>query len=543
MTPHADAALALHRFGLGPRPGTIAAIASDPRGALLAELERPGIGRIDNPELLTSAQAARAAFEARAARQAQQIVAQRAQKEAERLKADSQKMGDDAGQSAATSAPPAQAEQAPTIERQIILKEIKAKLDAALAAEIGFAERLVWFWSNHFCVSAEKVPNMAGGYEREAIRPHILGRYVDMLLAVEGHPAMLVYLDNFISIGPNSVAGINRTRGLNENLAREILELHTLGVRTGYSQDDVLSFAKVLTGWTIISANDNPEHGAEFIFNRRLHEPGPQRVMDRTYADTGVEQGRAVLKELARHPAAATHVATKLARHFVADEPLPALVERLDKIFRDTDGDLKEIAKGLIAAPEAWTPVQSKLKRPSEWVLAMVRATGLRGDPERFARGQALLGEPMWRPPSPKGFADDEGAWIDTMGPRLDIANNFAERVAERIDPKEVVETALGPIASAETRAAVARAESRQIQETLDQRAVHLSSDPAVQAVEQVIDLRGVGKRRSGEVALGVVAVRGGGAAHRIVHAGELAGVVVTVDHTGVACAIRSRSS
>ena len=212
-----NAALALHRFGLGPRPGTIAAIASDPRGALLAELERPGIGRIDNPELVTSAQAARAAFEARAARQAQQIVAQRAQKEAERLKADSQKMGDDAGQSAATSAPPAQAEQVPTIERQIILKEIKAKLDAALAAEIGFAERLVWFWSNHFCVSAEKVPNMAGGYEREAIRPHILGRYVEMLLAVEGHPAMLVYLDNFISIGPNSVAGINRTRGLNEN--------------------------------------------------------------------------------------------------------------------------------------------------------------------------------------------------------------------------------------------------------------------------------------------------------------------------------------
>lgn len=456
-----DAALALHRFGLGPRPGTIAAIASDPRGALLAELERPGIGRIDNPKLITSAQAARAAFEARAARQAQQIVAQRAQKEAKRLEAPGQRMGDDAA-NASTSAPSAQAEQVPTIERQIILKEIKAKLDAALAAEIGFAERLVWFWSNHFCVSAEKVPNMAGGYEREAIRPHILGRYIDMLLAVEGHPAMLVYLDNFISIGPNSVAGINRTRGLNENLAREILELHTLGVRTGYSQGDVVSFAKVLTGWTVISANDNPEHGAEFIFNRRLHEPGPQRVMDRTYADTGVEQGRAVLKELARHPATATHVAAKLARHFVADEPSPALVERLDKIFRDTDGDLKEVAKGLIAAPEAWTPLQSKLKRPSEWVLAMVRATGLRGDPERFARGQALLGEPMWRPPSPKGFADDEGAWIDTMGPRLDIANNFAERVAERIDPKEVVETALGPIASAETREAVARAESRQ---------------------------------------------------------------------------------
>ena len=249
-----NAALALHRFGLGPRPGTIAAIASDPRGALLAELERPGIGRIDNPELVTSAQAARAAFEARAARQAQQIVAQRAQKEAERLKADSQKMGDDAGQSAATSAPPAQAEQVPTIERQIILKEIKAKLDAALAAEIGFAERLVWFWSNHFCVSAEKVPNMAGGYEREAIRPHILGRLPTCCWRSRATRRCCSISTISSSIGPNSVAGINRTRGLNENLAREILELHTLGVRTGYTQDDVISFAKVLTGWTIIPA-------------------------------------------------------------------------------------------------------------------------------------------------------------------------------------------------------------------------------------------------------------------------------------------------
>jgi len=274
-----EAALALHRFGLGPRPGSLAAIASDPRGALIAELERPRVGRIDNPELLTSAQASRAAFEARAARRAEAIVAQRAEKER-------QAGGQDAGaaaQNANPARPPAapQFTEATTVERQIFLKEIRARLDAALDAEIGFAERLVWFWSNHFCVSAEKVPNMAGGYEREAIRPHILGRYADMLLAVEGHPAMLVYLDNFVSIGPNSVAGINRTRGLNENLAREILELHTLGVRTGYSQGDVTRFAKVLTGWTVISANDNPEHGAEFIFNRRLHEPGPQQAWRR----------------------------------------------------------------------------------------------------------------------------------------------------------------------------------------------------------------------------------------------------------------------
>jgi uncharacterized protein (DUF1800 family) len=455
----AEAALALHRFGLGPRPGSIASIASDPRGALLAELERPGAGRIDDRELLSSAQAGRAAFEARAERRARQIVAQKAQKEAE-AKGMSQDMAQatDAAKSAAT----AQAKQAPTVERQMFLGEIKARLDAALAANIGFAERLVWFWSNHFCVSADKVQSMTGGYEREAIRPHILGRYADMLLAAEGHPAMLFYLDNSASIGPNSIAGINRARGLNENLAREILELHTLGVRSVYTQDDVIGFAKVLTGWTIVSTNDNPEHGAEFIFNKRLHEPGPQRVVGKSYADTGVEQGRAVLADLARHPATARHIARKLARHFVADDPPPALVERLAKAFQDSDGNLKEVAKVLIASPEAWTTRQAKLKKPSEWVVAMVRAAGTSADPERFARGQALLGEPLWRPPAPKGFADDEAAWIDGVGQRLDIANVFAERIAARVDARVVLETGLGPLASTETKEAVDRAESRQ---------------------------------------------------------------------------------
>jgi uncharacterized protein (DUF1800 family) len=468
--PQRQAALALHRFGLGPRPGSIAAIASDPRGALLAELERPGIGRIDNPELLTAVQSSRAAFEARSERRAQTIVAQRAQKEAERLAAltqpQAQAMSDDTARmaAAAKSADAALAVQGPTaVERQNFLKEVKARLDAAAGAEIGFAERLVWFWSNHFCVSTDTVFNMAGGYEREAIRPHILGRYADMLLAAEGHPAMLIYLNNNVSMGPNSVAGVNRTRGLNENLAREILELHTLGVRTGYSQDDVIRFANVLTGWTIIPAVGNPEHGVEFVFNGRMHEPGPQQVLDKTYPDSGVEQGRAALIDLARHPSTATHVATKFARYFSADVPPPALVERLAKTFRDTDGDLKEIAKVLVTSDETWAPTQDKLKRPCEWVVAMVRAAGLRSaDPERFTRGQALLGEPLWRPAAPQGFADDETAWVDGMGLRLDIANNFAERVADRVGPDAVLDGALGPLASAETRQAVARAETRQ---------------------------------------------------------------------------------
>jgi uncharacterized protein (DUF1800 family) len=456
-----EAAFALHRFGMGPRLGSIAAIESDPRGALLAEFDKPGAGALASASLPTSAQAFRTVADANAERQARQIVAARAQKEAERQRAAS--LTDGTEQAANDMAVKVAAEAVPDPGRQIYLNEAKVRIEAALAADIGFTERLVWFWSNHFCISADKIQSMSGGYEREAIRPHILGRFADMLQAVESHPAMLFYLDQAASMGPNSIAGINRTRGLNENLAREILELHTLGVRTVYTQDDVIRFANVLTGWTFLPAGDNPEHGGEFTFNRRLHEPGPQKVVDKTYEDTGVEQGRAVLRDLAAHPSTATHVATKLARYFVADEPPPALVEKLAKTFRDTEGDLKEVTKALVTSAEAWTQPQTKLKRPSEWVVSMVRSTAITQiDPPRFTGGQAILGEPMWRPPSPKGYADDEATWIDGMGRRLDVANNFAERVAGRTDPQYVIETILGSTVSDEVKQAVARAESRQ---------------------------------------------------------------------------------
>jgi uncharacterized protein (DUF1800 family) len=303
---------------------------------------------------------------------------------------------------------------------------------------------------------------MSGAYEREAIRPHVLGKFVDLALAAEGHPAMLFYLDQAASMGANSISGINRTRGLNENLAREILELHTLGVRSGYTQDDVIAFANVLTGWTFVPPADNPEHGGEFIFNPRLHEPGPQKVIGKTYEDEGVEQGRAVLRDLAVQPAAATHIAGKLARYFVADVPPAPLVERMAKAFLDTGGDLKEVARTMISSDESWTAPPAKLKRPNEWVTGMVRATGIvQVDAGRFTGGQALLGEPLWRPSSPKGFPDDEASWIDGMGRRLDVANNFAERVATTADPQDIIETVFASTVSSEVKQAVGRAESR----------------------------------------------------------------------------------
>ena len=353
--------------------------------------------------------------------------------------------------------PPAAPPETPM--QQIFFAEAKARIDAAVNAEFGFVERLVWFWSNHFCVNADATV-MAGAYEREAIRPHVLGRFVNMLTAAESHPAMLFYLDNSQSIGPNSVAGINRSRGLNENLAREILELHTLGVRTVYTQEDV-TIAKVLTGWTILPTETNPDHGGEFLFHRRMHEPGAQTILGKAYRDTGIEQGRSVLADIASHPATARHVSTKLARHFIADDPPPSLIDRLSRRFTETDGDLWELAKAIVNAPESWMPEQAKIKHPGEWSIARLRAAGLNGDSRRLVQSGTGLGEPLWRPPSPRGFSDDNAAWLDGLAHRLDNANAFAQRVADRVDPKTMLETALGPLASVETRNLVSAAETK----------------------------------------------------------------------------------
>jgi uncharacterized protein (DUF1800 family) len=460
IDPTVSAALALHRFGLGPRSGSVAAIASDVRGALLADLDRPGAGHIDSPDLLTSGIAARTAFafkrERRTARQVE-----RAAREAN---------PQSAGAPQATMNPteqpaaPLAAKQGPGVPQQIYLDEAKARINAALGAEIGFAERLVWFWSNHFCVSADKgnVRQLCGAYEREAIRANVLGRFGEMLLAAESHPAMLLYLDNARSIGPDSIAGVRRARGLNENLAREILELHTLGVRTVYSQDDVTRFANVITGWTVIAPRQDPSRIGEFEFNPNMHQPGAQSVIGKSYPDTGVEQGRAVLAALARHPATAQHVATKLARHFIADDPPPALVARLAKRFLDTQGDLKEVAKTLVNSPEAWEAPRTKLKRPGEWIIGSLRAAGVTpSEVGPVMQAHNLLGEPLWRPSAPKGFADDSASWLDGLAQRVDLANQLARRIGGQADPREVFEQTLAPLASTDTRQAIARAESR----------------------------------------------------------------------------------
>jgi uncharacterized protein (DUF1800 family) len=450
------AAIALHRFGLGPRQGSIAAIASDPRGALIAELQLPTGAHTSVAGLQSSGAIARVLF----GPLPQATSMQPRPKVGMRNVMPPPSSGSMAGSTMArTDAPAPKPARSPV--GQLMYDEAHARVSAAVGAKIGFVERLVAFWSNHFCVSTDKVGPMAGAYEREAIRPHVLGRFADMLQAAESHPAMLIYLDNTGSTGPASEDAADDA-GLNENLGREILELHTVGVRTGYTQDDVTRLAKVITGWTILPPDSDRRRGGEFYFNPSMHEPGPQVVMGKRYPDTGVRQGRAVLADLARHPATAQHIAFKLARHFVADQPPLALVEHLAARFRDTDGNLKEVAQTLVTALEAWEDARAKLKPPWEWVIGSLRVTGVEPVTDGVLSALRTLGQALWTPPAPNGFPDLEADWIEGLPQRLDIASEFAAATADRGNPIAMIDVTLGPLASDQTRQTVARAGSRQ---------------------------------------------------------------------------------
>jgi uncharacterized protein (DUF1800 family) len=343
--------------------------------------------------------------------------------------------------------------------------EVAARFAAAVQTETGFHERLVWFWSNHFAVSATRAQaiNLVGPYEREAIRPHVNGRFVDMLLAVMRHPAMLIYLDNQQSFGPNSRAGQRRDKGLNENLAREALELHTLGVNGGYTQADVTELARALTGWGV---RYNPLSTEEdrFVFDAARHEPGARAVLGRRYPAGGVEQAEAVLRDLAAHPSTARFVAYKLARHFVADDPPADLVKRLSSIFLETDGSLAALHQGLVDSPQAWLPTPAKVKRPDEYLVSSLRALGVNELPGPALQvASRAMGQRQFYAPSPQGWDDQASAWLtpDALLKRLEWADAAAHRIAAR-DVRLLATDVLGPQLSEATRREIDRAESPQ---------------------------------------------------------------------------------
>ncbi|SAL30601.1 DNA-directed DNA polymerase B [Caballeronia udeis] len=452
VTSVTPAAIALNRFGLGARAGEAAP--SDPKGWLKSQLS--GASYQAMPQALGDQPASTALAAEFADRQNAIRNAGADDKQAVR-KSYNEKL------------------------RDIYRSAVNARFVSALQTPTPFAERLVAFWSNHFAVSVEKPPvaMLAGSFEAEAIRPHVLGRFEDMLVAVERHPAMQIFLDQARSVGPDSPAAEraaakhpDRKPGLNENLAREIMELHTLGVRSGYDQNDVTEFARALTGWSIGAMgggmgaagrrNDAAAPG-QFVFRQPLHEPGTRTIMNRQYDQPGQQQALAVLHDLAASPATAQHIASKLARHFVADTPPPALVDRLAGVFSATNGDLPSVYQVLIDSHEAWSPVDAKFKTPWDWTVSSLRGLGLNDlGNMQIAPLLTQLGQPVWRPGSPAGYDDIAASWAapDALVRRVELAQRFASRIGDTLDARTLGDQLLAGSLSDATASELSRAES-----------------------------------------------------------------------------------
>ncbi|HEY2619885.1 MAG TPA: DUF1800 domain-containing protein [Acetobacteraceae bacterium] len=351
--------------------------------------------------------------------------------------------------------------------RALFRQNATEQLAHALTTPTPFRERLVWFWTNHFTISLRRgqCAALAGAFVEEAIRPHVTGRFADMLLAVMRHPAMLLYLDNVGSVGPDSPAGQRGKRGLNENLARECLELHTVSPAAGYTQADVTNFARLLTGWSIDLRADPPG----FRFRPLAHEPGEQVVMGQCFPP-GEEGGADALRFLAAHPATYRFLATKLVRHFVADDPPADEVRHIAGVLHDSNGNLGAAAAALITSEPAWQP-QTKLRTPLDYVVATLRALDApppQPDQPYLIGALAGLGQPVWTAPQPNGWPDRAVDWAgpEALVRRIDWAYAVAGRLGQP-DPAEVAEANLGPLLQPATLDAIHRAGSRRDAMTL----------------------------------------------------------------------------
>jgi len=451
--------IAVLRFGLGARPGDLAAAGGDPRTWLTAQL-KGAVQLAGNTPLAPSD------------RIFAELLAARDERQEMKREAASQSTDPKLGFN------PVRDAYLPHYRAQVL-----ARAQSAALTQRPFAERLVHFWTNHFAVSADKgaVVGVAGTLENEAIRPHVNGRFFELLTAVEQHPAMIGFLDNQYSVGKDSELAqlaarrIARARpdadkprrefGINENLAREILELHTLGVNGGYSQKDVTSFAQIITGWSIGGGKGRLAGGTpgRFYFRDNLHEPGAKSFLGKTYYEEGQRQGEAVLSDLCRNPATAKFIATKLVRHFVADEPPPAAVARVANAFLKSGGDLPHVYAALIDAPEAWDLEARKFKTPEDFVFSTWRAlNALPTQPEEVIRSFELLGQRQYTPGSPAGWPDTAKSWdgSDALMHRVLWASRAANRYEQGVDPADVAALSLGGYARPETVTALRRATS-----------------------------------------------------------------------------------
>ena len=443
------AVIAASRFGLGARPGELGSIEPDPHNWLLDQLQGPSQTHRELQHLPNSSEVL---VEVQSLR--------RAQRESNRNEGDNDFVKNYG-----------------RVVRNHYLDQTSARYAAAAESSMPFHERLVHFWANHFAVSADKqpLPAIAGLYENEAIRPNVTGNFADLLIAAVQHPAMITYLDNQRSVGPNSKLGKRANRrsgeqqiGLNENLAREILELHTLGVDGGYSQQDVTTFATVITGWSVGGTNDRGRFASgvpgKFAFRKEIHEPGTQTLLGKRYSDKGLHQGEEVLRDLAAHSSTAQFIATKLARHFVADNPPASIVKRLTDTYLNSNGNLGLVYETLVQSNEAWSSTFAKYKSPHDFVVSTLRAFGHVSDNRRFIVGAlGLMGQPPYRPGSPAGWPDTAGHWggADALYKRIEWSNTVSRVVRDRINPVDLGDEVLGAAFNPETRKAISRAESQ----------------------------------------------------------------------------------
>ena len=429
--------IAANRFGFGARAGELDTISHDPMGWAVAQLDVRHAPNAALQKLPTTAEALRDGIG----------MLQRAKK------------AKDSG---------TEAEQKKMLRetvkglRQDFATEAAARTFVAIDSKTPFFERLVQFWSNHFTVSATKQQSIAlvAAFERDAVRPNIMGNFADLLLASSKHPAMLIYLDNARSIGPNSIAGKRRNKGLNENLAREILELHSLGVNGGYTQEDVISLAKMLTGWT---ADIQGKGDDGFLFVNFLHEPGNKTLLGKTYRADGAAEAETALRDIARHPSTATFIATKLARHFVADEPPAGVIQKLKDAYLRGNGALLPVYKTLIALPEIWQTPISKIKTPNDYIISLLRASDMQTDIRTLSRAYQSLNQIPFSASSPAGWSDRGADWIggEALLRRIELAESVSRAVHTQIDPQAVLAQTIDAVASDATRDAIRRAGSK----------------------------------------------------------------------------------
>ncbi|APG63472.1 hypothetical protein LPB140_01835 [Sphingorhabdus lutea] len=356
-----------------------------------------------------------------------------------------------------------------------------ARIGAALQTDTPFAERLVHFWSNHFAISSDKlqVTAFAGNYERDAIRPNIMGSFANLLKSAVRHPAMILYLDQAQSFGPNSMIMKRRNRrnpesngGLNENLAREILELHSLGVRSVYTQNDIQQLAMAMTGWSVaigpqakriarFAGNVAPD---DSFFVDMLHEPGTRSFLGKTYPDIGKDQSTHMLDDVAVHPATARFIATKLARAFTTDTPPPALISALENAFMQSGGYLPSLYKILIMHEESWNAAHIKYKSPWEWAISAMRAFGTKqaDNPRNIIALLDQMGQPIWKPGAPSGFPDLNDHWMgaSALMARAELADIIGGLSKNAVDPRLFASLIMNDMLQKHSETAISRADS-----------------------------------------------------------------------------------